>query len=44
LLAVCEDRRNLGCKLPDDLAPNFIDPLLEKYRFENVKWIVVPRS
>ncbi len=26
----------------DDLAPNFIDPLIEKYGFDNVKWIVVP--
>jgi hypothetical protein len=27
----------------DDFAPNFIDPLLEKYGFDNVKWIVVPK-
>ena len=31
-------------EVADDLAPNFIDPLLEKYGFENVKWIVVPKS
>ena len=30
-------------EVADDLAPNFIDPLLEKYGFENVKWIVVPK-
>ena len=31
-------------EVADDLAPNFMDPLLEKYGFENVKWIVVPKS
>ena len=25
----------------DDLAENFLDPLLEKYGFDNVRWIVV---
>ncbi len=29
-------------EVEDDLAPNFLDPLLEKYGFDNVKWIVVP--
>ena len=24
----------------DDLVPNFLDPLLEKYGFDNIKWIV----
>ncbi len=24
----------------DDLVPNFMDPLLEKYGIDNVKWIV----
>ena len=24
----------------DDFVPNFIDPLFEKYGFDNVKWIV----
>ena len=28
----------------DDLAENFLDPLLKKYGFDNVKWIVVPRE
>ncbi len=28
----------------DDLTPNFIDPLLEKYGFEALKWIVVPNK
>ena len=31
-------------EVADDLAPNFIDPLLEKYEFDNVKWIVIPKS
>jgi len=26
----------------DDLAENFLDPLLAKYGFDNVKWIVIP--
>ncbi len=25
----------------DDLAENFLDPLLQKYGFDNIKWIVV---
>jgi hypothetical protein len=29
-------------EVDDDLTPNFIDPLLEKYGFDNLKWIVVP--
>jgi len=31
-------------EVADDLAPNFIDPLLEKYGFDNLRWIVVPKS
>ena len=33
-------------EVADDLAPNFIDPLLEKYGFDNLKWIVIvtPKS
>ena len=27
----------------DDLAVNFLDPLLEKYGFDKVKWIVIPK-
>ncbi len=27
----------------DDLSPNVIDPLIGKYGFDNVKWIVVPK-
>ena len=27
-------------EIDDDLAPNFIDPLITKYGFDNVKWIV----
>jgi hypothetical protein len=30
-------------EIDDDLAPNFLDPLIEKYGFDNVKWIVVPK-
>ena len=29
-------------EIEDSLAPNFLDPLLEKYGFDNLKWIVVP--
>ena len=29
-------------EVSDDLAANFLDPLLEKYGFDNVRWIVVP--
>ncbi len=29
-------------EIDDDLSPNFIDPLVTKYGFDNVKWIVVP--
>ncbi len=25
----------------DDLAENFLDPLLQRYGFDNIKWIVV---
>jgi hypothetical protein len=28
----------------DDLAVNFLDPLLEKFGFDNVKWITVPNK
>jgi hypothetical protein len=28
-------------EVADDLAENFLDPLLAKYGFENVKWIVI---
>ncbi len=31
-------------EVDDDLAENFLDPLLEKYGFDNVKWIVVPKE
>ena len=30
-------------EVDDGFAPNFLDPLLEKYGFDNVKWIVVPQ-
>jgi len=29
-------------EVEDDLAVNFLDPLLERYGFDNVKWIVIP--
>jgi hypothetical protein len=29
-------------EVDDDLTPNFVDPLLEKYGFDSLKWIVVP--
>jgi hypothetical protein len=29
-------------EIDDDLSPNFIDPLVTKYGFDNVKWFVVP--
>ncbi|MCL2358540.1 MAG: hypothetical protein LBH74_00255 [Nitrososphaerota archaeon] len=28
-------------EIEDDLAPDFLDPLISKYGFDNVKWIVV---
>ncbi len=31
-------------EIDDDLAPDFLDPLITKYGFDNVKWIVVPRT
>ena len=31
-------------EIDDDLTPNFLDPLLEKYGFDNVKWIVVQKK
>jgi hypothetical protein len=30
-------------EIDDDLAPNFIDPLITKYGFDNVKWIVTAK-
>jgi len=30
-------------EIDDDLAPDFIDPLITKYGFDNVKWIVVQK-
>jgi hypothetical protein len=27
-------------EVDDSFVPNFLDPLLEKYGFENIKWIV----
>jgi vacuolar-type H+-ATPase subunit C/Vma6 len=27
-------------EINDDLVPDFMDPLLEKYGLENIKWIV----
>jgi hypothetical protein len=31
-------------EIDDDLAPDFLDPLITKYGFNNVKWIVVPKT
>ena len=31
-------------EIDDDLAPDFLDPLITKYGFDNVKWIVVPKT
>jgi hypothetical protein len=31
-------------EVDDSLAANFLDPLLEKYGFDNVKWIVAPHT
>jgi hypothetical protein len=31
-------------EVDDSLATNFLDPLLEKYGFDNVKWIVAPHE
>ncbi|MDR0371946.1 MAG: hypothetical protein LBI79_00045 [Nitrososphaerota archaeon] len=28
-------------EVEEDLAPDFLDPLINKYGFDNVKWIVV---
>jgi hypothetical protein len=30
-------------EIDDDLAPVFLDPLIAKYGFDNVKWIVVQK-
>ena len=27
-------------EVKDDFVPNFMDPLLEKYGFDNIKWVV----
>jgi hypothetical protein len=29
-------------EIDNDLAPDFSEPLIEKYGFDNVKWLVVP--
>ena len=29
-------------EIDDILAPNFLDPLITKYGFDNVKWLMVP--
>ena len=29
-------------EIDDVLAPNFLDPLITKYGFDNVKWLMVP--
>jgi hypothetical protein len=29
-------------EIDDELAPDFLEPLITKYGFDNVKWIVVP--
>ncbi len=29
-------------EVEDNLAENFVDPLMAKYGFDNVRWIVVP--
>jgi hypothetical protein len=31
-------------EIDDDLAPDFLDPLLTRYGFDNVKWIVVQKT
>ena len=31
-------------EIDDDLAPDFLEPLMSKYGFDNVKWIVVPQK
>ncbi len=31
-------------EIDDALAPNFLEPLITKYGFDNVKWIVVPEK
>jgi hypothetical protein len=30
-------------EIADDLVENFLDPLLAKYGFDNVRWIVIPK-
>jgi hypothetical protein len=31
-------------EIDDNLAPDFIDPLITAYGFDNVKWIVAPQK
>jgi hypothetical protein len=31
-------------EVDDDLAANFLDPLMNKYGFDNVKWMIVPKA
>ncbi len=31
-------------EIDDDLAPGLLEPLIGKYGFDNVKWIVVPQK
>jgi hypothetical protein len=30
-------------EIDDDLAPDFLDPLITRYGFDNVKWIAIPK-
>ena len=39
LVYITGDTVVLG-EIDDNFVPNFLDPLLEKYGFEKVKWIV----
>ena len=32
-------------EIDDDLVPNFMDPLAEKYGYDNIKWLITnPRQ
>ena len=31
-------------EIEDEFVANFLDPLLEKYGFDNLKWIVIPKK
>jgi len=33
----------VSSEVDDDLARNFLNPLLERFGFDNVKWIVIPK-